>query len=153
MDARDRRARAQYVGLPVRPATALNPRGSDVDHITVTTNPWWANEAVSAKVAEPFRSDGEFWTSLAASADAFLTLVAAAAVCAVLAATGAGAWSVVPFVVPAALLVRAVRVARSASRHNRGAFEDRRAWQEAERTAVAAGFIPVLSHRHHSARD
>ncbi|HTW19698.1 MAG TPA: hypothetical protein VME70_05725 [Mycobacteriales bacterium] len=118
----------------------------------MSTHPWWADDAVAAKVQEPFRSDGEFWTSLAASADALLTLVAAAGVCAALAVSGVGGWALLPFVVPAAFTTRAWLVSRRSSRHSQAVFEDRRSWREAERSAVAAGFIRVLGHRHHDRR-
>jgi hypothetical protein len=116
----------------------------------MNTQQWWARDTFATRVEEPFRSDGEFWRSLAASADAFITVIAAAAVCTVLVITGAGLWASVAFVVPAGFVIRAVTVARASSRHSQAAFDDRRAWRDAERTAVASGFIPVLSHRHHS---
>jgi hypothetical protein len=110
----------------------------------MTTLPAWTAADWANDVAEPFRSDREFWESLAASADALVSLMAAAAVAVVLALTGQGWWSVVPFVVPAGLAVRAAMIARSSSRRNRTGFTDRRAWRDAERTAVATAFGRVL---------
>jgi hypothetical protein len=113
----------------------------------VSTLPAWTKADWASDVAEPFRSDREFWTSLAASADALISLAAAIAVCVVLVLTGERAWSFVPFIVPAALAVRAALVARSSSRRSQAAFEDRSAWKDAERTAVAAVFLRVLGRR------
>jgi hypothetical protein len=112
------------------------------------TQPWWASAGLADRIDEPFRSDGTFWAGLDASADALLALLAAAVAGVVLALTGAGGWAALPFVVPAGLVVRATAISRAASRRNQAEFPDRRAWRDAERTAVAAVFLRVLSHRH-----
>jgi hypothetical protein len=103
------------------------------------------------RVAEPFRSDPEFWRSVCASADAFLLLAIAVAGSALLrvAGTGAGlAW--LPFALPGILLVRA---AASGYRfHRRHAplpgivhtIKGELSWRDAERTAVAALFGRAL---------
>jgi hypothetical protein len=113
----------------------------------MTTLPSWANAEWASTVAEPFRSDRDFWASLAASADALISLVAAGAVAVVLVLTGARAWSLIPFVVPGCLAARAALIARTSSRRSQEAFEDRRAWRDAERTAVAAAFFRTLGRR------
>jgi hypothetical protein len=110
----------------------------------MTSLPSWTNADWAADVAEPFRSDHDFWASLAASADALISLAAATAVAIVLVLTGERAWSLLPFVVPAVMAVRAVLIARVSSRHSKEAFEDRREWRDAERTAVAATFLRAL---------
>jgi hypothetical protein len=118
----------------------------------MTTLPSWTAADWTADVAEPFRSDGQFWSSLAASADALVTLAPAAAVAVALALTGQREWILVPFVVPAGLAVRALLIARRSSRRSRDAFESRAAWREAERTAVAKVFLRVLRRSRVSAR-
>jgi hypothetical protein len=110
----------------------------------MTALPAWTDSDWAGRVAEPFRSDRDFWSSLAASADALLALVAAIAVSVVLALHGEQLWSVVPFAVPAGLAVRAAIVGRGSSRRSRRAFPDRRTWRDAERAAVAAVFVRVL---------
>src|SRR5262249_15635928 len=60
------------------------------------------------RVAEPFAADPAFWRSVCASADALLLLVVAIAAAVVLRVVGVPAWvCVLPFAVPAVLLVRA----------------------------------------------
>jgi hypothetical protein len=118
-----------------------------VDALYMTSPPSWTNADWATDVAEPFRSDHDFWASLAASADALISLVAAAAVAVVLVLTGQRLWSLLPFVVPAVLAIRAVLIARVSSRHSKEAFEDRREWRDAERTAVAATFRRALGRR------
>jgi hypothetical protein len=118
----------------------------------MTTLPAWAEADWTSKVAEPFRSDHGFWTSLAASADALVSLAAAIVVAVILVITGERAWSVLPFVVPAALAARAVVISRSSSRRSQAAFADRRAWRDAERMAVAASFGQVLLRRRRPSR-
>lgn len=113
----------------------------------MTTLPAWASADWAGDVAEPFRSDIDFWRSVAASADALLMLAAAAAVGAVLVLTNEAAWVLLPFAFPAGLMVRAGAVARISSRRNRGVFDDRRAWKQAERAAVAVVFFKVLRRR------
>jgi hypothetical protein len=110
----------------------------------MTTLPSWTNADWASNVAEPFRSDRDFWASLAASADALLSLAAAAAVAIVLALTGERGWSFLPFIVPAVLAARAALIARASSRRSRAAFDDRRAWRDAERTAVATSFFGAV---------
>ena len=113
----------------------------------MTTLPAWTRAEWADSVAEPFRSDSAFWSRLAASADALVTLAAAIAVAVVLAVTGEPAWSALPFAVPAVFAVRAALVGRSSSRRSREAFENRRAWRDAEREAVASAFFRVLGRR------
>lgn len=111
----------------------------------MTTLPSWTNASWTSTVAEPFRSDRDFWSGLAASADALVTLGAAIAISVVLALTGAGLWALLPFVVPAVLAVRATLISAASSRRNRQAFADSKQWREAERTAVATAFGKVLN--------
>jgi hypothetical protein len=113
----------------------------------MTTLPSWANADWASSISEPFRSDRDFWSSLAASADALISLAAAIAVGVVLALSGARAWALVPFVVPAVLAGRAALIARASSRRSQAAFPDRRAWRDAERTAVATGFFGAMRRR------
>ena len=110
----------------------------------MTTLPSWANADWTGKVAEPFRSDGAFWSGLAASADALAVLAAAVVVSVVLVLTGVGAWSLLAFAVPAVLAVRAGLISRASSKHSQAAFADRRQWRDAERAAVATAFFRVL---------
>lgn len=110
----------------------------------MTTLPSWTSADWANNVAEPFRSDRSFWSSLAASADALVSLILAIALAVALALAGERGWSLIPFVVPAGLAVRASIIGRSSSRRNRSAFTDRRSWRDAERTAVAAVFLRVL---------
>jgi hypothetical protein len=95
-------------------------------------------------VAEPFSSDAGFWASLAASADALLGLVAAAGSGVILVLSGDGAWSAVPFVVPAGLALRAAAIGRVSSRRSRQSFATTREWRDAEREAVALAFGHAL---------
>jgi hypothetical protein len=113
----------------------------------MSTLPSWTDADWADTVAEPFRSDREFWTSLAASADAVLSLAAAAAVAVVMVLNGAGAWSVLPFLAPGVLVIRAGVKARLSNRRSRPAFDDRAAWRDAERAAVASVFLRVLGRR------
>jgi hypothetical protein len=111
---------------------------------SVTTLPSWTDADWVSGVSEPFRSDNEFWSSLAASADALVSLAAAVAIAVILVLAGQRVWSFVPFIAPAGLAVRAAIIAKSSSRRNREAFSDRQTWRDAERTAVAAVFLKVL---------
>jgi hypothetical protein len=113
--------------------------------------PSWADEDWAHQVAEPFRSDHEFWSSLAASADAVISLVAAVAVAVALRLVVAGPWALVPFLVPAGFIVRAAMA--SSSRHRREAFADQDAWRDAERAAVAASFMHVVRRPRTGLRD
>jgi hypothetical protein len=110
----------------------------------VTPLPAWAHADWTRNVAEPFRSNGEFWSSLAASADALTSLLIAAITAVALVLSGEPAWSFVPFAVPTVLVIRAGLLSRSSSRHTREAFADRPAWRAAERHAVAIAFVKVL---------
>lgn len=103
------------------------------------------------RVAEPFRSDPDFWRSVCASADA-VVLLAVAVVCAVaLRLAGARTGLVwLPFALPAIFLVRA---AVSGSRFHRshrplpdtvGTVQGEQSWRDAERSAVAAAFGRAL---------
>jgi hypothetical protein len=116
-------------------------------HPSMTSLPAWTSAEVARNVAEPFRSDGDFWSSLAASADALISLAAGTAVAIVLALTGEVAWSPLAFVIPALLIVRAAFVGRSSSQRSRTAFPDRAAWRDAERAAVATAFFRVMWRR------
>jgi hypothetical protein len=113
----------------------------------MTTLPAWTQAEWANGVAEPFRSDRAFWSGLAASADALVTLAAAIAVAVVLVLTGERIWSALPFAVPAVLTVRAALINRASSRRSQAAFEDRKAWRDAERQAVASAFFRVLGRR------
>ena len=103
------------------------------------------------RVAEPFRSDPDFWRSVCASADAVVLLVVAVAGAVALRMAGADAGIVLLlFSLPAIFLVRA---AVSGSRFHRGheplpATVDtvlgEQSWRDAERIAVAAVFGRAL---------
>ena len=87
----------------------------------------------SRDVAEPFRSNDEFWRSVTASLFALVTLLAAAL------ATGfAGRWGAVAFAVPLLLLASAARQAKASTAHTRPTFATKQQWRDAERQAVAA---------------
>jgi hypothetical protein len=138
--------------LTALPASLVRPnRGASesVDAFDMTLLPAWTEADWTSRVDEPFRSDRQFWASLAASADAVISLVAAAAVAVVLALAGDRAWSVLPFVMPAGLAARAVWIGRSSSRRSRAAFPDRQSWRDAERTAVATSFFRALRRPRH----
>jgi hypothetical protein len=105
-------------------------------------------------VAEPFRSDPDFWRSVCASADAFVLLVVAVAGSALLGLAGVGlAW--LPLVLPAIFVVRA---AVAGYRFHRGhaplaarvdTVRGELSWRDAERAAVAAVFGRALIRRRH----
>ena len=99
------------------------------------------------RVDQPFCSDPDFWTAVAASADAFVALLAAAVVATGLALTVDGAWSLAAFVLPLPLLVRAAQRGRASSRRTKLAFADRLDWRDAERQAVARSFGTALRRR------
>jgi fatty acid desaturase len=111
------------------------------------TAPTWTRTDWSDDVAEPFRSDLNFWTSVAASADALVTLVLAAAAAVALALTVGGGWPMLPFVVPAVLLIRAAWCGRASARSSREAFTADQQWRNAERRAVSQVFGKVLLRR------
>lgn len=113
----------------------------------MTTLPSWTQAEWADTVAEPFRSDRDFWSSVAASADALVTLAVAIAVAVILVLTGERMWSFVPFVLPVALTVRAAKIAHASSRRNQQAFTDRRQWRDAERQAVSSVFFRVMGRR------
>jgi hypothetical protein len=105
-------------------------------------------------VAEPFRSDPEFWRSVCASADAVVLLGLAVAGSALLGLAGVRlAW--LPLVLPAIFLVRAAVASYRFHRANaplptvvdtaRGELS----WRDAERSAVAAVFGRALTRRRH----
>jgi hypothetical protein len=133
-----------------RPSGAWGAAGEMPMPSDMTTLPAWASADWASEVAEPFRSDRDFWRSVAASADALITVVAAAVVAVALALAHETGWALLPFAFPAALMVRAGLVSRGSSRRNQGAFADRRTWRDAERAAVAAVFFKVLR-RHRGA--
>jgi hypothetical protein len=109
------------------------------------------------RVAEPFRSDPQFWRSVCASADAVVLLGVAVAGSALLGLTGVGlAW--LPLVLPVIFLVRA---ALAGHRFHRGqaplparvdTVRGEQSWRDAERMAVAAVFGRALMRRRHPTR-
>jgi hypothetical protein len=99
------------------------------------------------RVGEPFASDPAFWSSLAASADAAISLAVAVVAGVALALAGFGWWAVTPFVLTAGFVARAALISRRVSRANRMHFADRVAWRNAERRAVAGGFGIALRGR------
>ena len=117
-----------------------------------------ATPELGERVAEPFRSDPDFWRSVCASADAVVLLAVAVAAAAALRLTGAATGLVwVPFALPAIFLVRA---AVTGSRFHRGhvplpavvaTIRGDQSWRDAERSAVAAAFRPALVRRRLSA--
>jgi acyl dehydratase len=109
--------------------------------------PAWADAEWTHRIDEPFRSDGEFWAGLAASADALVALLLAAGAAIALALLGHALWALAPFVPPAALTVRASVISTRSSRRSQTAFADKRAWRDAERGAVASAFGGVLRRR------
>lgn len=124
---------------------------------TVTTRPaqrWGRchadNQLVigASPISEPFRSDPAFWRSLRTGAYALVVVVACAAAGVALALTTCGALLLVPAGVAAVTVARAGVLAVRSSRSSRACFpagaEGRRAWRDAERQAVAHGFLPAL---------
>ena len=109
---------------------------------------------LGAGVAEPFRSDPEFWRSVCASADAVVLLGVAAVGSALLGLAGARlAW--LPPLLPAVFLVQA---AVASSRFHRGqaplpavvdTVRGELSWRDAERAAVAAVFGRALIRSRH----
>ena len=107
--------------------------------------PGWATiDRFSADVPEPFRSDPGFWSSVAASADALLLTIPAIGLGVLLVFTAGPAWSPLPFLAPAAMLVRAGVRGRDSARRSQQRFANRREWRDAERGAVAAVFVRVM---------
>lgn len=98
--------------------------------------------AWSRTVDNPFRDNGAFWRSIAASVGALATFVLA-----VLLHVTVGAVGAVAYVVPAALLVLAAVAGRASSAVTRPTFATDEEWREAERRAVAAALWPVRSAR------
>lgn len=106
------------------------------------------------RVAEPFRSDPQFWRSVCASADAVLLLAIAVLAAVVLRLNGAGTVVVLlPFTLPGIFLARA---AASSSRFHRShqplstlvdTAQGEQSWRDAERIAVAAVFGRALVSR------
>jgi hypothetical protein len=109
--------------------------------------PAWTRTDWSDDVAEPFRSDLNFWASIAASADALLATVLAAAAAVALAVTVGDFWPLLPFVVPVALLIRAAWCGLTSSRDSRDTFTGQAQWRAAERRAVAQVFGRMLLRR------
>jgi hypothetical protein len=109
--------------------------------------PAWTRTDWSDDVAEPFRSDQNFWASIAASADALLATVLAAAAAVALGVTVGGGWPLLPFVVPVVLLLRAAWYGVVSTRDNRETFTGEAQWRAAERRAVAQVFGRVLLRR------
>jgi fatty acid desaturase len=96
------------------------------------------------EVAEPFRSDERFWRSVSASADALATLMLAIAAALALALTVGGVWPLMPFALPAVLLVRAAHNGHASAQDSRASFSSAAEWRDAERLAVARVFRRVL---------
>jgi hypothetical protein len=102
-------------------------------------------------VAEPFRSDPEFWRSVCASTDAVVLLGIAVVGSALLRSAGAGAgFAWLPFALPVIFLVRA---AVSGYRFHQchaplpalvDTVRGEQPWRDAERTAVAEVFGRAL---------
>jgi hypothetical protein len=111
------------------------------------TTPAWTRTDLTGDIAEPFRSDTDFWSSVSASADALLTMVLAAAAAVALALTVGPAWSPLPFIAPFALLIRAALAGRTSARRSRAAFDGEAEWRRAERQAVAQVFGRALLRR------
>lgn len=111
---------------------------------------------VGQGIAEPFRSDPEFWRSVCASADAVVALAVTVAGAAAVRLAGAPTGLVLlPFTLPAIFLVRA---AVSSFRFHRGhqplpalvdSAHGEQSWRDAERTAVAAVFGRALLRSRH----
>jgi hypothetical protein len=105
-------------------------------------------------VAEPFRSDPQFWQSVCASADAVVLLGVAVAGSALLGLAGARlAW--LPLVLPVVFLVRAAVSGYRFHRDNAplpavvDTVRGELSWRDAERTAVAAVFGRALLRSRH----
>jgi len=103
------------------------------------------------RVAEPFRSDADFWRSVCASADAVVLLVVAVFAAAALRFAGAGMVLVwLPFVLPAVFLVRAAvssysfHVGHEPLPARVDTVQGEQSWRDAERMAVAAVFGRAL---------
>jgi hypothetical protein len=111
------------------------------------TTPAWTRTDLTGDVAEPFRSDRDFWSSVSASADALLTMVLAAAAAVALALTVGPMWSPLPFIAPFVLLVRAGLSGRASAQRSREAFPGTQQWRQAERQAVAKVFGRALLRR------
>ena len=94
----------------------------------------WTSDA-----PEPFAGNADFWRSVAASLDALLTFVVAAAVTVLVGPDGA-----VTFAVPIALLMRAAVTGRRSEGQTRPTFADRNAWRLAERQAVGSVMLKAL---------
>jgi hypothetical protein len=87
----------------------------------------------STDIAEPFRSDDQFWRAVVASLFALVTLMVAVVL------TGlVGGWGAVAFAVPVLLLIVASREAKASTARTRPTFASRQEWRDAERRAVAA---------------
>ena len=93
----------------------------------------------TSKVEAPFRDDAQFWLSVGRSADAFWSLLAATVL-----VVAVGAYALVAFVVPVALVVAGTRHARASTARNRLLFASREEWLGAERRAVAAAIPGAL---------
>ena len=96
----------------------------------------------SARVEEPFRADDRFWTSVGASVDALICLVAASVVFILF-----PGWSGVAFGAPVVLMLRAWWFARASSADSKRRFETVEEWRLREREAVAAA-LPGAFVRH-----
>jgi hypothetical protein len=111
------------------------------------TTPAWTRTDLAGDVAEPFRSDSDFWSSVSASADALLTMVLAAAAAVALALTVGPMWSPLPFIAPFVLLVRAALSGHASAQRSRASFPGSAQWRQAERQAVAQVFGRALLRR------
>ena len=135
--------------------SALRGHGLRVDSSGMSAS---SSPDLGEGVAEPFRSDPQFWRSVCASADAVVLLGLAVAASALLGLAGAGAgaglaW--LPLVLPVVFLVQS---AVASSRFHRGqaplparvdTVRGEQSWRDAERIAFAAVFGRALMRRRH----
>jgi hypothetical protein len=88
----------------------------------------------TTRVDEPFAGEPRFWRAVALATAALGTVVVAAAGSALI----GGPVGLALFAVPAALLALSLTFARAASARTRVQFDNRVAWRDAERRAVAS---------------
>jgi hypothetical protein len=93
----------------------------------------------TADAPEPFAGNADFWRSVAASVDGFLTFVLATVVTVL-----AGPIGAVTFAVPLALLARAAVTGRRSEGQTRPTFAGRNEWRLAERQAVGSVMFKAL---------
>lgn len=88
---------------------------------------------------EPFASDDDFWTSVAASVDALLTVLIATAITLLV-----GVWGAIAFAVTIGLLLRAGLTGSRSGRRTRAMFATIDQWRQAERQAVASVMVRAV---------